>query len=66
MVHFNILDRGIEFYIGAFNYDIIVILDDLLAWHFDKKGIFSVKSNYLVLVDDKERLAASKERVARA
>ena len=66
MVHINILDRGIEFYIGAFNYDIIVILDDLLAWHFDKKGIFSVKSNYLVLVDDKERLAASKERVARA
>jgi hypothetical protein len=33
-------------------------MDELLAWHFDKKGIFfSVKSDYHVLVDDKRREA---------
>ena len=30
-------------------------MDDLLAWHYDKKGIFSVKSNYHVLADDQRR-----------
>jgi hypothetical protein len=33
-------------------------MDDLLAWHLDKKGIFfSVKSDYHVLVDNKKREA---------
>ena len=27
-----------------------------MAWHFDPKGVFSVKSAYHVLEDDKERL----------
>lgn len=29
--------------------------EDRLAWHFDQKGLFSVKSAYHVLDDDKER-----------
>jgi hypothetical protein len=31
-------------------------MDDLLAWHFDKKGVFSVKSAYHVLDDKRIRL----------
>jgi len=30
-------------------------MEDILAWHFDKKGVFSVKSAYHVLNDSKER-----------
>jgi hypothetical protein len=29
--------------------------DDCVAWHFDQKGTFSVKSAYHVLEDDAER-----------
>ena len=29
--------------------------DDSITWHFDKKGIFSVKSAYKVAVDNAER-----------
>ena len=30
-------------------------MEDLLAWHYDKKGVFSVKSAYHVLDDGKTR-----------
>ena len=30
-------------------------MEDLLAWHYDKKGIFSVKSAYHVLDDGRTR-----------
>ena len=30
-------------------------IEDILAWHYDKKGLFSVKSAYHVLVDEKKR-----------
>ena len=29
--------------------------DDYVAWHFDSKGIFSVRSAYHVLDDQRER-----------
>ena len=32
-------------------------MDDLLVWHFDKKGIFSVKLDYHILIADKKREA---------
>ena len=32
-------------------------MDDLLAWHYDKKGVFSVKSEYHVLADEQKREA---------
>jgi hypothetical protein len=28
-------------------------MDDFLAWHYDKRGLFSVKSRYHVLEDKK-------------
>lgn len=34
--------------------------EDLVAWHFDKKGVFSVKSAYHVL-DDAARASATKQ-----
>jgi len=30
--------------------------EDYLAWHFDRRGVFSVKSAYHVLDDEKERV----------
>jgi hypothetical protein len=30
--------------------------EDTIAWHFDRRGIFSVKSAYHMLDDEKERL----------
>ena len=30
-------------------------MEDLLAWHYDKKGVFSVKSAYHVLDDGRTR-----------
>lgn len=32
-------------------------MDDVLAWHFDPKGVFSVKSAYKVFCDDQNRNA---------
>lgn len=32
-------------------------MDDVLAWHFDPKGIFSVKTAYKVFCDDQDRNA---------
>jgi len=40
-------------------------MDDLLAWHYDKKGIFSVKSSYHVLVDDQRRVARHQQGESR-
>ena len=31
-------------------------LDDVVAWHFDRRGLFSVKSAYHVLNDEKQRV----------
>ena len=31
-------------------------LDDVVAWHFDRRGLFSVKSAYHVLNDEKNRV----------
>ena len=33
-------------------------MDDILAWHFDSKGVFSVKSAYRILDDDRARNAS--------
>jgi len=35
--------------------------DDFLAWHFDPRGLFSVKSAYHVLDDEKHRLKHTAE-----
>ena len=35
--------------------------EDFVAWHFDPKGKFSVKSAYHVLVDDEERERLGKQ-----
>ena len=32
-------------------------MDDLLAWHYDKKSMFSVKSQYHILADEQKREA---------
>ena len=32
-------------------------MDDLLAWQYDKKGVFSIKLEYHVLADEQTREA---------
>ena len=32
-------------------------MDDLLAWHYDKKSVFSIKLEYHVLADEQTREA---------
>jgi hypothetical protein len=35
-------------------------MDDMIAWHYNKNGIFSVKSAYKVHVADRERSNAAR------
>lgn len=37
-------------------------MEDLLAWHYDKKGLFSVKSAYHVLDDGRKREQSGQQR----
>ena len=36
-------------------------MDDFLAWHYDTKGLFSVKSMYHILEDNRDRRATRRD-----